>query len=196
MKIHCIWEHNGNDTLLYSNQYAGAFVRGATKELAIEKMQKEIEAYFHWRGDFVPEFSGIEIIQEKLSKLQICDADSDVIFESEMRPMTREEYESLKKLTLKSACDFYKLYEQIPDKEKSAMPDRKTFYGAVPRTAREMYEHTKGVNAYYFNEIGVCADNEGTICECRKRGFELLEKQPDYLSSRVFCGSYDEKWSL
>ena len=76
------------------------------------------------------------------------------------------------------------------------MPERRTFYGAVPRTAREMYEHTKNVNSYYFGEIGVQADNEGTISDCRRRGFLLLEGQPDFLKNRVFGGSYGEEWSL
>ena len=70
------------------------------------------------------------------------------------------------------------------------------FYGAVPRTAREMYEHTKNVNAYYFGEIGVEADNEGDILECRRRGFERLEQQPDFLKNAVFDGSWDESWTL
>ena len=76
------------------------------------------------------------------------------------------------------------------------MPPRETFYGAVPRTAREMYEHTKNVNSYYFREIGIAADNEGDIFSCRERGFLLLERQPDYLQNKVFLGSYEEKWSL
>lgn len=61
---------------------------------------------------------------------------------------------------------------------------------------REMYEHTKNVNAYYFGEIGVETDNEGSILECRIRGFELLEEKHDFLENRVFDGSYGEQWSL
>ena len=59
-----------------------------------------------------------------------------------------------------------------------------------------MYEHTKNVNAYYFGEIGVEADNEGDIVSCRRRGFELLEKQPDFLNNPVFEGSWEENWTL
>ena len=66
----------------------------------------------------------------------------------------------------------------------------------VPRTAQEMYEHTKNVNSYYFGEIGIDSDNEGTIYECRKRGFELLEKTEGFLDNPVFEGSYGEMWSL
>ncbi len=92
--------------------------------------------------------------------------------------------------------DFLFLYQSIPDRDKSCLPLRKTFYGQVPRTAAEMYEHTKNVNDYYFGEIGVETDHEGTIAECRQRGFALLEGQSDFLKDRVFLGSYDEEWSL
>ena len=63
-------------------------------------------------------------------------------------------------------------------------------------TAEEMYRHTKSVNAYYFAEIGVEADNEGTIADCRKRGFEKLEQLPGFLEKEAEEGSYGEWWSL
>jgi len=196
MKIKCIWEHNGNDTLLYSDNYIGAFTRGESKEIAMRKMEKEIEAYLRWTNEMMPRFFELEIIQEKVSKLDICDGDSDVLFESEKWELALEEYLSLKTLALKSAKDFHTLYEAIPDKNKSSLSARKTFYGEVPRTAYEMYEHTKNVNSYYFGEIGVEVDNQGSIYECRKRGFEALEKQENFLENAVVEGSYDELWSL
>ena len=45
MIIRCIWEHNGNDTLLYAESPAGAFTRGASLEEAIEKMPQEIRSF-------------------------------------------------------------------------------------------------------------------------------------------------------
>ena len=104
--------------------------------------------------------------------------------------------DELKKLVLKSAEDFLKLYESIPDKHSSVLAEKKTFLGLRPRTAFEMYEHTKSVNPYYFGEIGVEADHDGTIVECRIRGFEALEKQEGFLENAVVEGSYDEEWSL
>lgn len=196
MKIRCVWEHNGNDTILYSDNFVGAFTRGASKELALEKMKEEVKSYLNWCGKEIQDTFVPEIVQEKSSELQISDADSDVIFEEEKKPLTKEEYLELKELALKSAKDFLELYEMIPDKDKSCLPVRKTFYGQVPRTAREMYEHTKNVNSYYFGEIGLEIDNEGSILECRRRGFEVLEQSGDYLKNTVYNGSYDEQWSL
>lgn len=191
-----IWEHNGEDTLLYSAECIGAFTRGANLDEAIKKIPDEINSYLSWRKEPALENITLEIIQEKNSNLQIKDADSDVIFDTEVSPLTMEEYLQLKELVLQSALDFYKLYLSVPDRNKSCLPKRNTFYGAVPRTAQEMYEHTKNVNAYYFGEIGIDSDNEGTIYECRKRGFELLEKTEGFLHNLVFEGSYGEMWSL
>ena len=196
MTINCVWEHNGNDTLLYASDYIGAYTRGESLEIAKTKMPGEILSYLKWLGEDVTDSIEIIISQEKESDLAIKDADSDVLFESEKAPLTTDEYEKLKALALKSAKDFLALYESIPDKSATAIAERKTFYGNVPRSADEMYEHTKSVNEYYFTEIDVDADNSGNIYECRKRGFEILETKPDYLNNSVIEGSYGEDWSL
>lgn len=196
MKTRCVWEHNGDDSILYSEHYIGAFARGKTMREAIAKMPAEIMAYRRWTGDKNSDFPEIEIVQEKASKLTVSDADSDVLFEKEKIPLSLTEYEDMKSLALKSARDFLTLYQAVPDKDQSALAHRATFYGEIPRTAREMYEHTKNVNAYYFREIGVQADNCGTIEECRERGFAALERQPEFLENKVYTGSYDEQWSL
>lgn len=196
MKIRCVWEHNGNDSILYADSFIGAFTRGASKDLAIQKMPSEIKSYLMWKGDLVTDSFEPEIVQEKCSDLTISDADSDVLFDEERKELSVSEYEELKALVLKSARDFLSLYEAIPDKNKSCLPVRVTFYGQVPRTASEMYEHTKNVNDYYFGEIGVATDNEGNIVECRARGFAVLESQPNFLKNIVHLGSYNEEWSL
>ncbi len=194
--MRCVWEHNGNDTLLYSVDYVGAYTRGNSLETAMSKMEAEITAYSSWSGQDCEHTTKIEIIQEKNSDLKIADADSDILFDSEKAPLFREEYEALKALVLKSASDFYTLYSSIPNKNESCLPQRRTFYGDVPRTAQEMYDHTKNVNSYYFAEINIDVDNEGTIYDCRKRGFELLEQSTGFLDNAVIEGSYDELWSL
>ncbi len=196
MIINCIWEHNGNDTLLYADNCIGAYTRGESLEVAAAKMPAEIISYLKWLGAEIPESTEIVITYDKNSDLNIKDADSDVLFESEKAPLPLEEYQTLKALALKSAKDFLVLYASVPDKSATASPERKTFYGQVPRSAHEMHEHTKSVNAYYFAEIGVNADNSGDIYECRLRGFEALEAMPDFLQNAVIPGSYGEDWSL
>ena len=123
MVIKCIWEHNGSDTLLYAENFIGAFTRGASKEIALSKMPDEIKAYLKWHGNPIAESLISEIIEEKQSELNIADADSDVIFNSEKQPLTKEEYLELKALALKSAKDFLTLYNSIPDKDKTCLPN-------------------------------------------------------------------------
>lgn len=196
MIINCIWEHNGNDTLLHIENFVGAFTRGESLDIAISKVKDEILSYCSWVGISPPEGIKIQIVQEHNSSLNIRDADSDVLFENEKKPLTQNEYETLKELCLKSASDFLELFNSIPNKDYTNLPKRETFYGAVPRTATEMYEHTKNVNDYYFGEIGIKADNNGDILDCRKRAFDTLEKMSNYLDNNVYDGSYNEQWSL
>lgn len=196
MDVKCIWEHNGNDTILYARDYIGAFTRGQSLKEAVDKMPMEIISYMEWLDQGYEKEMKVSIVQEKKSKLDIKDADSDVLFFSEESEMKMEEYQQLKEIAMKSAKDFLELYEAIPNKNISCLVNRKTFYGQVPCTGEEMYQHTKNVNAYYFGEIGVDVDNEGTIVQCRERGFHNLENQPDFLNQGVIQGSYSENWSL
>ena len=147
MRIQCVWEHNGNDSLLYACNVPGAYARGESLEAALAKMPGEIAAFLRWKGGKAPEALEIAVIQEKSSALEIRDADSDVLFESEKGPLTRAQYDALKALALQSAADFLALYEAIPDKHSTVLPERKTFYGDVPRTAEEMSLHTTHVNS-------------------------------------------------
>ena len=195
-RLRCVWEHRGDDTILWAVDCPGAFARGTNLSEALKKLPEDLSAWSLWTGGALPEYSGVEIMADVASGLDVRDADSDVLMEAEREPLSREEYERLRDMALGSAERFLRLYESVPDPDRSANPVRQTFYGAVPRTAREMYEHTKHVNAYYFGEIGVEADNEGDIVDCRRRGFEALEKQPDFLENRVFAGSWDEDWTL
>lgn len=195
MKINLIYEHNGSDTMLYCENLPGAFARGENLELALSKLPAEVAGYMAWLGGRGGE-AEFSIVQDVPSALNIADADSDVIFDAECEPLSAEEYAELKALALRSAADFQRLYDSVPDPDKSVLPARGSFYGPVPRTAREMYEHTRSVNSYYFAEIDVEADNEGSIYDCRARGFEALERIPHFLSRGAEEGSYGEWWSL
>ncbi len=137
-----------------------------------------------------------KVVQDKVSNLQICDADSDILFETEKIPISYEEYAELKALTIKSAEDLNKLYESIPDRGITTLKARETFYGNIPRTAEEMYEHTNNVTNYYVGEIGVVVDNMPDILLNRINALNLVEELPNYLNNTVYDGSYGEQWSL
>ena len=48
MKIKCVWEHNGNDSLLHAVDFVGAYTRGPSKEATIGSA--EIASYARWIG--------------------------------------------------------------------------------------------------------------------------------------------------
>lgn len=128
IKAYCIWEHNGNDSLIYLDNFIGAYTRGASKDEALSKMNTEIMSYLLWRDGMVPVHDKTveaAIIQEKASTLQIADADSDVLFESEKRPLTKDEYEALKRLDMKSAAAHAKAMFRMAYKTfgKETIPD-------------------------------------------------------------------------
>lgn len=198
-QINVVMEYNEDGFLLYASNYCGAFTRGKSKEEAIGKFENEIKQYMRWKtGCKVnPEEKYETIIeQEKVSALHICDADSDIIFETEKAPLRMDEYESLKQLVIKSAKDFSDLYDSIPEKNYSTLNERETFYGTIPRTAAEMYVHTNNVTSYYVGEIGAQIENQEDILQNRIHGLEEIEKLSDYLENKLVEGSYNEIWSL
>ena len=132
MTIHCVWEHNGPDTLLYAIEYPGAFTRGPSLEEALGKMPHEIRSYCRWLNTDEPTFIECMITQEADCMLQVCDADSDVLFDAERMPLTLAEYKKLKAITLASALSFQTLYDSVPQQHHSCPEPRKTFYGQIP----------------------------------------------------------------
>lgn len=198
MIIKAVCEYNDEGCLVYAENFPGAFVRGRNYENAAAKFRKEIESWLDWaKGDAeIDSPLKIELVEEKKSELRISDADSDIIFESERKPLTKEEYNRLKILALRSAMDLERMYDSVPDKNMNIVPPRETFYGKIPSTAKEMYDHCMNITEYYFGEIGVDAENGPDILSCRAKGFSELEKHEDFLQNRVFDGSYGEEWSL
>lgn len=192
--IQAVLEYNDNGCLLYAEHYPGAFARGKTPEEAIRKLPVDVEQYCRWSG-LIPERE-VQVVQRSQTALQVCDADSEVLFESEKMLLSTIEYEKLKCLALRSAKDFQVLYDSIPDKDRSGLPVRKTFYGEVPRTARQMYEHTNGVTNYYSGQLGVKMENPSSIMEGREEAFHRIERLPGFLEAPPIMGDYEEFWSL
>ena len=59
MKTKCFWEHNGDDSLLYSTEYLGAFTRGKSVDIAKLKMPQEIKSFIRWSGINGPNFRNL-----------------------------------------------------------------------------------------------------------------------------------------
>ncbi|QSX06523.1 hypothetical protein JYG23_03440 [Sedimentibacter sp. zth1] len=196
--VNVIIEYNNYGYLIYADNFVGAYSRGRTKEEALRKLKNEILQYNQWayKTDIDDNAIKVDIIKEVKSKAQVSDGDSEVIFDSEKIAITFEEYENLKSLVLKSSFDFQILYNSISSKNTSVKKLRKTFYGNVPITAKEMYEHTNNVSKYYASEIGITIVNLNNIVNNRKYFFDCVESSKSYLNNHVFRGNCKEEWTL
>lgn len=197
--IEVVCEYNDGGYLLYVQNYPGAYARAKTRAEALAKLDGEMRSYLQWatgeRPSYATEFPAT-VVQEKKSELLICDADSDVLFDTECGELCADEFEKLKFLVLKSAQDFEKLYQSIPNPDISLCPPRKTFYGMVPRTPREMYVHTNNVTNYYCGEIDLAIPNLSNLVHNRMHAISELEDMEGILQNKVYMGSYDEQWTV
>lgn len=198
MKIQAVVEYNAGGYLIYAANFPGAFVRGATEAEALAKFPGELRAYLRWSTGRVPAYDDpeIEIVQRKLSPLAVNLADSDVLFDAEREPLTPQEYEKLKLAVLRSARDVRRLFLSIPNPDISDRPKRVCFYGAVPRTPREMYEHINQTTAYYIGAFGISFENVPDLYTNRLQALSELETLPDFLSGTVYTAPDGELWTV
>lgn len=196
MIIRAVIEFNEKGFLVYAENFVGAFTRGKTKEEALGKLKSEVNQYLLWStGVQTTDELSIEVVQEEKTGAEISDADTNIIFHSEKIPLSETEYEQTKRLVIKSAFDIKELYNSIPDKDKTSLSPRQTFYGDIPRTANEMFEHANLVSQPYVLGL-VRIDDVFDIYLNRVAIFDQIEKLPNYLNSDVYEGSYNEPWSL
>ena len=194
--VEAVVEYNEGGCLIYAGNFPGAYTRGGMPQEALGKFSPEINAYCLWAYETPAADIEVRIAQQYVTALNVSDADSDVLFNSEREPLTQPEYGALKALALKSALDFQILYNSVPDKSHLLCPPRQTFYGDLPNTAESIYRHANGIASYYAGEIGATHQNVPAIAENRLRALSCIEALPGYLTGGVFKGSYDELWSL
>ena len=197
--IEVIAEYNEKGAMLWADSYPGAYSRGETVSMALEKFPKALSEYAAWaHGAPMPNLAESDFVVTYASKtdLAVEDADGNVLFPSERLPMDMTEYTQKKQLCLKAAQDFEKLFASIPQKDRSLKKSRRTFYGKIPCSAREMAEHTNRTLSYYADGLGIPFENEGGLLENRKRLFRAIESTPSFLLPRVTEAKDGELWTL
>lgn len=197
--IEVIAEYNEKGAMLWADAYAGAYSRGETVAKALEKFPKALSSFAEWANG-VPLLNLAEsdfvVTHAYRTDLAVEDADGDVLFPSERLPMDMTEYTQKKQLCIRSAQDFEKLLASIPQKDRALRKSRRTFYGKLPCSAREMAEHTNKTLSYYAQGLGIPFENEGGLVENRKRLFRAIEATPNFLTPRIREASDGELWTL
>ena len=189
-------EYNEGGTMIHLLDYKGAFTRGKTKDIALKKIYDEYMDYSHWLNmTDIENDIDYEIVQKQYSKLNISDADTDILLYTEKKKLTIKEYEDLKFIVIKSAFDFHALYLSIPDKNYSIIEPRKTFYGNVPRTAKEMYNHTNEVTNFYMNGLNLAIDDRNDIYTNRLSAMKIIDNNINLLKNDPLYIN-NEYWTL
>ena len=166
---------------------------------ALEKFPKNLSVFAQWAyGVPMPDLAESDFVVTHAYKtdLAVEDADGNVLFPSERLPMDMTEYTQKKQLCLRSAQDFEKLLNSIPQKDRALRKSRRTFYGKIPYSAREMADHTNRTLEYYASGLGIAFENEGGLFENRKRLFRAIESTPNFLLPRVHEAPDGELWTL
>lgn len=197
--IEVIAEYSDKGAMLWADAYPGAYARGETVSKALEKFPKNLSVFAQWAYSVpMPDLAESDFVVTHAYKtdLAVEDADGNVLFPSERLPMDMTEYTQKKQLCLRSAQDFEKLLNSIPQKDRALRKSRRTFYGKIPCSAREMADHTNRTLEYYASGLGIAFENEGGLFENRKRLFRAIESTPNFLLPRVHEAPDGELWTL
>ena len=193
-------EYNDRGVTLWSLAYPGAFARGETAAQAAKKLPAACRRYRMWARmpSETANHGDEEILYARKLKADAAveEGFTVVLFPEEKLPLDMARYTSLKTLCLQSARDFESLYASIPQKDRALLKSRKTLYGKVPVTAREMLAHVADGQRIWAGTFGVSLDDEQGLLTDRKRLFAALEAQPGYLSNRIITASDGEQWTL
>ena len=153
--MHIIYETNGLGFLGWITDLPGAYIRGKTLDEARGKVNKEITLYTEWLN--FEKAIDMQINEEiKESDLCIEDADSDIIFDSELTDFDKkDDFLFWCNKVLLSGAKTEEIYKKMKNKSLIDITmKRKTFYGDVYCTINDQYRHIVNVQNYYLNQIG------------------------------------------
>ncbi len=191
-----IIEYNENGVQVFAEDYPGAYARGETKEEALQKLPHALADYRAWSGQGTTEPAvPFRILEEVKSTAFVEEGDTNILFASERLPMDMTEYTQKKALCIRSARDLAALFASVPQKDRALVKSRKTFYGRIPQTSREMYRHVDEMVRRYAESAGIVFEPGADLVESRMRLFAALEAGPHFLEAHVRTAPDGELWT-
>jgi hypothetical protein len=197
-RISVALETNGKGFIGFIVQLPGAYVRGKTEEEALSKVGSEVQSYSKWLGVGPPVRYEVLVSQRHTCALTVEDADSEILLEEDKSPTNDHEFMELHDLVSYSGETFHALsmnaeLENWVDESRI----RKTFYGDVPKTIREIFDHVNGTQYYYLSRAKLrpkerIEDFLQTRRNCLSSLRELFEQQRN---DQVFQVD-NEEWTL
>ncbi len=195
-----VLEYNDKGVTLWSLRYSGAFARGETVPEAVRKLPMACRRYRLW-AKLPPEADAagdeeVRCVRKVKVDAAVEEGFTTALFPEEKLALDMARYTSLKTLCLASARDFEALFASIPQKDRALLKSRRTLYGKVPVTAREMLCHVIDAQCAWATLFGIdLGESQGLLAD-RKRLFAGLERQPTYLNGRIVTGADGEQWTL
>ncbi len=198
-ELDVIQEYNDRGVTLWSLACPGAFARAETAAQAAKKLPAACRRYRLWAKlpmDGTVGEEQIRYVRRIKVDAAVEEGFTAVLFPEEKLPLDMARYTALKVLCLSSARDFETLFASIPQKDRALLKSRRTLYGKVPVTAREMLEHVANGQRAWAAVFGIELGDEQGLLAARKRLFAGLEAQPGYLSGRVVLAPDGEPWTM
>jgi hypothetical protein len=157
------FETNGRGWLGYVAELPGAFVRGATEEEALSKVDGEVRSYLAWLGTCPKPGCKAIVVQRHRSTLAVEDADNEILLAADGGPVGGEDFRHILDVARLSGDTFLKLYGGAEFKEWiDEARLRKTFYGENPASIQMIFDHVKNCQYYYLSRTGISFDDGET----------------------------------
>jgi hypothetical protein len=191
-------ETNGRGFIGFIVQLPGGFVRGKTEEEALSKVSSEVHSYTKWLDIEPPTRYEVHVSQRHPCALTVEDADSEILLEEDKSPRNEHEFMELCDLVSYSGETFYALFKNAKlEKWIDESRIRKTFYGEMPKTIREILDHVNGTQYYYLSRAKPKAKEQvgdflQTRQNCLSALWELFEQQRNDQLFQVD----NEEWTL
>ncbi len=199
-ELKTVLEYNDRGVTLWSVAYPGAFARAETAAEAVRKLPAACRRYRMWAK--IPPESGaagedeVQYARKIKVNAAVEEGFTEALFPEEKLAMDMTRYISLKTACLDSARDFETLFSSIPQKDRALLKSRKTLYGKVPVTAREMLDHVSAGQRTWAGLFGIDLEESKGLLADRARLFAALENQRGYLANRVVTAPDGELWTL
>jgi hypothetical protein len=192
-------ETNGKGFQGFIVELPGAYVRGARREEAVSKTNREVASYTAWLGEKLETLPEARIVQTHQSNLSVEDADCEILLNADRKRMEPEQFRRLVELVEHSGLSFEKLCDSASLKDwVDEDRVRRTFYGQTPKTIGEIFDHVNRTQAFYLSRMGIRPrPDEGLgFMETRRSILDTLQGVFEHDGNSQVHNIQSEDWTL
>ena len=190
-------ETNGRGFIGFLVELPGAFVRGRSEAELLSKAAPEARSYLDWLGVHGVSPSLGRIVERHHCRLNVEDADGEILLAADKSPMKQDEFGRLRALALKSGETFVSLYNSCHLRDwVDSSRVRRTFYGDTPKTIREVFDHVDNTQHYYLSRVGLDIERKMSFLGLREAGIDKIEELFRNEGNSVVYDVDSESWTI